>query len=57
MSGTADFSVTLDEIPIKFSTVFKYLGDRLDNHLSFIVRWLKAQIYTEWTKAPNFAWL
>ena len=22
-----------------------------------IVRWLKAQIYTEWTKAPNFAWL
>ena len=35
MSGTADFSVTLDEIPIKFSTVFKYLGDRLDNHLSF----------------------
>ena len=23
----------------------------------FIVRWLKAQIYTERTKAPNFAWL
>ena len=22
-----------------------------------IVRWLKAQIYTERTKAPNFAWL
>ena len=24
---------------------------------SDIVRWLKAQIYTERTKAPNFAWL
>ena len=23
----------------------------------FLVRWLKAEIYTEWTKAPNFAWL
>ena len=25
--------------------------------VSVIVRWLKAQIYTERTKAPNFAWL
>ena len=24
---------------------------------TIIVRWLKAQIYTERTKAPNFAWL
>ena len=24
---------------------------------TMLVRWLKAQIYTEWTKAPNFAWL
>ena len=23
----------------------------------YLVRWLKAQIYTEETKAPNFAWL
>ena len=35
ISGTADFSVTLDETPIKFSTVFKYLGVMLYNHLSF----------------------
>ena len=34
ISGTADFSVTLDGTPIKFSTVFKYLGVMLDNHLS-----------------------
>ena len=27
--------MTLDETPIKFSTVFKYLGVMLDNHLSF----------------------
>ena len=25
--------------------------------LNYVVRWLKAQIYTERTKAPNFAWL
>ena len=35
ISGTADFSVILDETPIKFSTVFKYLGVMLANHLSF----------------------
>ena len=23
----------------------------------FLVRWLKAEIYTEWTKATNFVWL
>ena len=35
ISGTANFLVTLDRIPIKFSTVFKYLGAMLYNHLSF----------------------
>ena len=27
------------------------------NNTLLVVRWLKAQIYTERTKAPNFAWL
>ena len=32
----------------------KWLSTR---SLRILVRWLKAQIYTERTKAPNFAWL
>ena len=36
ISGDAeDFSVTKDGTPIKFSTVFKYLGVMLDNNLTF----------------------
>ena len=36
MSGVAEeISVTLDGAPAKFSTVFKYLGVMIDNHLSF----------------------
>ena len=52
--GTLDYIRNLyQSIPDRLECVIKMKG-----HLTkYLVRWLKAQIYTERTKAPNFAWL